>query len=93
VRPAQERKPLDTAAYPVARGQVYIIPVRCKGCNYCIEFCPKDVLIESKDRNEKGYHFPIVAEDMTDACIHCEFCSLVCPEFAIYTEETAPVAV
>lgn len=93
MRPVLPRRPLDVAAYPVAGGQVFIVPVRCKGCNYCIEFCPRDVLIESDARNAKGYRYPVVAEDKADACVHCQFCSLVCPEFAIYTEETEPVLV
>ena len=93
MRPVKSRRPLDTATQSIPRGQVFIIPVRCKGCNYCIEFCPRDVLVESTERNAKGYHYPIVAEDKIDDCIHCQFCSLVCPEFAIYTEEIEAVAV
>ncbi|MGQ9796798.1 4Fe-4S binding protein [Desulfosoma sp.] len=31
---------------------------RCKGCGYCIAFCPRDVLQESKRFNAKGYHPP-----------------------------------
>ncbi|MCC6491284.1 MAG: 4Fe-4S binding protein, partial [Candidatus Hydrogenedentes bacterium] len=44
----------------------------------------------SQDINPKGYHFPVVAEGKSDACIHCGFCDVVCPEFAIYTEEVTP---
>jgi len=29
----------------------------------------------------------VVAPDKEDTCINCAFCKLVCPEFAIYTEE------
>jgi NAD-dependent dihydropyrimidine dehydrogenase PreA subunit len=39
--------------------------------------------------NSKGYHYPVVAPGKEDACVHCGFCSLICPEFAIYTEEVA----
>lgn len=81
------RRPLDLSSAQVARGQVYIIPGRCKGCGYCIEFCPKGVLTESQDINPKGYHYAIVAEKKGIECIHCQFCNLVCPEMAIYTEE------
>jgi 2-oxoglutarate ferredoxin oxidoreductase subunit delta len=73
-------------------GQVYVIPGRCKGCGYCIEFCPENVLTESQDINIKGYRYAVVAEGKTEACIHCGFCDLVCPEFAIYTKEI-PAAV
>lgn len=71
----------------IPRGAVHVLPQRCKGCNFCIEFCPKEVLAPSKDMNAKGYHYPVVAEGKGEACIRCQFCDLVCPELAIYTEE------
>lgn len=81
------RRPVDSAIVHVPVGQVFVIPERCKGCNFCIEFCPEQVLVESTDMNSKGYHYPIVAEGKDQACVNCAFCKLVCPEFAIYTEE------
>jgi 2-oxoglutarate ferredoxin oxidoreductase subunit delta len=45
------------------------------------------VLQESEIVNAKGYHIPEVKKGREDACVHCEFCSLVCPEFAIFTKE------
>jgi len=81
------RRPLDQTALPLPRGQTYIIPQRCKGCNFCIDFCPLEVLEESTDINAKGYHYPIVAAGKEETCVHCGFCTLVCPEYAIYTEE------
>ena len=66
-------------------GEIYIIKDRCKGCNLCIEFCPKDVLEESEEFNKKGYHPPKVGEGKENACVNCGFCNLICPEFAIYT--------
>ena len=81
------RRPLDLTSAKVPQGQVYVIPGRCKGCGYCIEFCPKGVLEYSQDINPKGYHYPVVKRDDGYHCVHCEFCNLVCPEMAIYTEE------
>jgi 2-oxoglutarate ferredoxin oxidoreductase subunit delta len=81
------RKPLDSATVRVPVGQVYVISERCKGCRFCVEFCPELVLVESDDMNTKGYHYPVVAEGKEQACVHCGFCNIVCPDFAIYTEE------
>jgi 2-oxoglutarate ferredoxin oxidoreductase subunit delta len=67
-------------------GQVYIIPERCKECGFCWTFCPMEVLEKSEEANAKGYHYPRVKEGKEGACINCETCTLVCPEFAIYTE-------
>ena len=79
------RIPLDISQVIVPRGQVFLIPERCKGCEVCVQFCPQDVLCISEDRNEKGYLIPMVAVGMETKCVNCEFCTLVCPEFAIYT--------
>lgn len=79
------RTPLDIAKVRVPRGQVYIIPERCKGCQICIEFCPQAVLQESDEMNAKGYHYPEIVSGKESDCVNCEFCTLVCPEFAIFT--------
>ncbi len=76
------RKPLDADSYRPPRGEVHILPERCKGCHFCVEFCPKDVLDESEAFNSKGYHPPEVVRP--EACVGCRLCELLCPEFAIY---------
>ena len=77
------RKPLDSQQIKVPIGEVHIIADRCKGCNFCIEFCPRKVLVESTAFNVKGYHPPEV--DKPDACVNCGLCELICPEFAIFS--------
>lgn len=81
------RTPIDLDEVRVPRGQVYLIPERCKGCGFCVELCPKDVLQVSVNTNSKGYHYPEVAPGQENECVHCDFCTLVCPEFAIFTME------
>jgi 2-oxoglutarate ferredoxin oxidoreductase subunit delta len=79
------RKPLDADEFEAPKGEVQVIPERCKGCGFCIEFCPRNVLAESKDFNSKGYHPPEIAD--INACVYCQLCELICPEFAIYVVE------
>jgi len=79
------RTPLNLESLTVPRGQVFIIPERCKGCEICVRFCPKDVLQVSEQTNAKGYHYPDIAPGKAGECVNCQFCTLVCPEFAIYT--------
>ncbi|MBI4669455.1 MAG: 4Fe-4S dicluster domain-containing protein, partial [Elusimicrobia bacterium] len=57
---------------------------KCKGCRFCIEFCPRDVLEMSRDYNAKGYHFPVVAQGKENDCTSCGYCEVTCPDFAIY---------
>lgn len=84
-----QRTPLDLETLTIPQGQVYLIPERCKGCEICIELCPRNVLQISQNTNKKGYHIPEVAPGMEHSCVHCEFCTMVCPEFAIFTLESA----
>ena len=83
------REPLDRGKARVPAGQLFIIPERCKGCGICIEFCPLQVLQLSQHANGKGYALPGIKTGKEGACVHCQFCSLVCPEFAIYATEAA----
>jgi NAD-dependent dihydropyrimidine dehydrogenase PreA subunit len=83
------RRPIDGSRVIHPHGQVYVISDRCKGCKFCIQFCPEDVLEESKDLNVNGYRYPVVASGKEDGCVQCGFCTLVCPELAIYTQEVA----
>ncbi len=79
------RVPLDADEIQVTKGIVYIIEDRCKGCGYCIEFCPTRVLEFSTRFNVKGYHPPDVVKP--DECANCHYCEILCPEFAIYSIE------
>ena len=78
---------MDLPLAQVPRGEVHVIAERCKQCGYCLQYCPTKVLVYSEDVNAKGYHYPVVAGDKSDACVHCRFCDLICPELAIYTTE------
>ncbi len=73
-RPKRARKP---------RGEVYIEREWCKGCGFCVEFCPTGVLEMSAEFNAKGYHPPVVADP--EKCNACGLCGMYCPEFAIWS--------
>ena len=64
------------------KGKIHIKKDRCKGCAFCVEYCPKDVLEMSEEFNIKGYHPPFVKDE--DACVNCQLCESICPEFAIF---------
>jgi len=77
--------PLDLEQFKPAKAEIHLIKDECKGCGYCIEFCPKKVLEESDEINARGVHPPKVVDE--DKCIICSFCSAVCPDFAIFVVE------
>jgi len=67
--------------------QVKIDFERCKECEYCINFCPKKVLVKGEKVNKQGYYPPILVNEAD--CIACGTCARVCPDVAIqvYKEE------
>ncbi len=88
-RDPSARRPMDMSRAHVPRGEVHVIAERCKECDYCIAYCPAQVLVYSGDTNDRGYHYPEVAADKAAACVLCKFCDLICPELAIYTTAAA----
>jgi len=54
---------------------------RCKGCELCLQFCPKNALGMSSGRNVAGYHAAVLRDP--DACNGCALCAEMCPEAAI----------
>ena len=79
------RTPLDIDKLKIPRGQLHIIKERCKGCGFCVEYCPKDVLQLSEEFNSKGYHPPEVLKP--GECVNCDLCEMLCPDFAIFIED------
>lgn len=79
------RTPLDIEKVKRPKAEIYIIKNQCKGCGFCIQFCPMDVLEKSEEINEKGVHPPKVVDE--SKCVLCKFCTAVCPDFAIFVVE------
>jgi 2-oxoglutarate ferredoxin oxidoreductase subunit delta len=65
-----------------AYGNVHINKNWCKGCGFCVQYCPTQALEMSKGYNAKGYHPPQIKD--AEDCRDCKFCERVCPEFAIF---------
>ena len=64
------------------RGEVNFRIEHCKGCGFCIAFCPSGVLEVSEEFNSKGYHPPHAVRP--EACTGCGLCGMYCPDFAIF---------
>ncbi|MCD6309227.1 MAG: ferredoxin family protein [Candidatus Eremiobacteraeota bacterium] len=54
---------------------------RCKGCGFCVHFCPQNVLELSSELNVKGLYPAYVARP--EDCIMCGICALMCPDAAM----------
>ncbi len=76
------RTPLDINKMEVPSGDIHINIEQCKGCNFCVEYCPRSVLEMSKEFNRKGYHYPDILKQ--GACVNCNLCEMICPEFSIF---------
>ena len=81
------RKPLDHDRISIPRGKIHLILDRCKGCELCVNYCPRDALETSSLFNAKGYHPPQVRD--VERCVACGLCEILCPEFAIFVVEVA----
>ena len=65
---------------------ITIIKDYCKGCGFCVAYCPKKVYELSGEMNQKGYRLPSAVR--IEECNECGLCDLYCPDFAILLEKT-----
>jgi 2-oxoglutarate ferredoxin oxidoreductase subunit delta len=63
------------------KGRIEINQELCKGCELCIQFCPKKLIKLSDSINAAGY--TPSSFDGAKECTGCATCALVCPEVAI----------
>ena len=75
------RTPFDQAEKATKPGRVLIHKERCKGCGYCVEFCPTGALKISQELSSKGYYLAAVENE--GKCLGCGLCEALCPDFAI----------
>jgi 2-oxoglutarate ferredoxin oxidoreductase subunit delta len=55
--------------------ELTIHPEWCKGCNICVEFCPRNVLVLEKGKI-------VIANPLH--CVYCGICEKLCPDYAVY---------
>lgn len=60
--------------YEDKRTRIVVNRAWCKGCEICVEFCPKATLALENNKS-------VVCDLKT--CSHCLMCELRCPDFAI----------
>lgn len=60
---------------------ITINELMCKGCGYCVKYCPKHILQMGQTRSQKGYFYPVNIQ--AESCTGCAICALMCPEAAI----------
>jgi ferredoxin len=61
----------------VPHGRIVIDAAQCKGCNLCVDSCPKACIRRSTEINRLGYCYAVFA---SSDCTACGFCFYVCPE-------------
>jgi len=60
----------------------------CKGCNLCIEICPKDVFDRESKISSRGFREIIIKH--AEKCTGCMLCEMLCPDLVITIEKESP---
>lgn len=54
----------------------------CKGCGFCITYCPKALIHLGSKFNSLGFKYAEPGAE-EGVCTACEICALMCPDAAI----------
>jgi len=55
----------------------------CKGCELCVGFCPKHLIVLDIRFNSTGFHPAVFKDEDILKCTSCGICAEMCPEMAI----------
>ncbi|MCP2619751.1 4Fe-4S dicluster domain-containing protein [Candidatus Aminicenantes bacterium AC-334-K16] len=67
--------------------EIHLSFERCQGCGLCLDLCQAGVFAAGKEKNQRGYIYPLVAHP--EKCLDCGLCEMLCPELAIRVERKA----
>ncbi len=56
---------------------------RCKGCGYCVDICPSELIKINSTYNCKGYPVAFYKKKTDKSCTGCKLCAEVCPDVVI----------
>ena len=76
---------MKNANRPRGKFRVEINPRLCKGCYFCVRYCPMGVFSRSGEIGELGY--VIAKVEHPEKCTGCRLCLVYCPDFATSVEE------
>ena len=79
-----EERIWEVNTYENSKGVWSVYPGLCKGCGFCVEKCPVQVIQWSK---KLGFMGTPLVEPEIDGCIVCGICQKVCPDTAIFIEK------
>ena len=66
----------------MAKGEIVIDEMFCRGCGFCEDFCPKDCVTVPGDKfTPSGY--PLSSFANPENCNACGICCFMCPHHAI----------
>lgn len=54
---------------------------RCKGCELCLDACPKKIINMAERFNAKGYQPATCSDELK--CSGCALCAKACPDVVI----------
>lgn len=67
---------------PKIRSTITVDENLCKGCGYCVNECPKQILALLPAQSRIGFNTVHIVDP--EKCIRCRKCEFICPEMAIF---------
>lgn len=63
------------------KGYIEVDTERCKGCELCIDACPRNSIVLADMVNHMGYRYAV--QTAPDVCNGCTSCGVMCPDGCI----------